>query len=90
MSGLNLTFRKIADECGVKSENFTNLAHVPCPKYEGLLANYIGFDAWMLWPHRYSEDFKPNRISLKYHKLEFYKHRNRKRTEIHEKDDQSS
>lgn len=60
------TFGKLALIHNVKKTNFTNVKRVHMPKYERLIADYIGADPWELWPDRYDEAHNPNRISSRY------------------------
>lgn len=74
-----LTFGIIARKLKVNKKNITRVKHEPCPKYERIIADYLGMQPQDLWPHRYTADHQPNRISLKYHKEEFIANRKKKR-----------
>jgi lambda repressor-like predicted transcriptional regulator len=60
------TFGKLALIHKVKKTNFTNVKMVPSPKYERLIAGYIGAAPWELWPDRYDSGRNPNRVSSRY------------------------
>lgn len=55
------TFGDLARIHGVKKPNFTRVKRWPLPKYEQLIAKYVGVNAWDLWPDRYDPSHKPNR-----------------------------
>ena len=60
------SFGKFALIHKVKKTNFTNVKSVHIPKYEHLIADYIGVDPWELWPDRYDAAHNPNHVSSRY------------------------
>ena len=66
-----------------------NAVHLPSkiryPKMERIIAGKIGLKPEDIWPERYDENGKPSRISVQYHKREFFLNRSRKKTEINGK-----
>jgi len=61
-----LSFNKLASTQNVDRTCFTGLKNKPIPKYERIIADYLGVDPWDLWPDRYDEAHNPNRISSRY------------------------
>jgi len=57
---------KLAQNHNVKKQIFSRVKHFPIPKYERIIADAVGLDPWDLWPHRYDEEYNPNRISWRY------------------------
>ena len=60
------TFNELARIHKVDRTCFTGVKNKPIPKYERLLADYVGCDPWLLWPSRYDDAHNPNRISSRY------------------------
>ena len=63
---LGLSFNKLASIYNVDRTCFTGLKRKPIPKYERIIADYLGVNPWDLWPSRYDQAHNPNRISSRY------------------------
>jgi Ner family transcriptional regulator len=64
LQGFN--FNKLAEIHNVHITCFTGVKNKPIPKYERLIADYLGVDPWELWPDRYDASHNPNRTSSRY------------------------
>ena len=51
---------------GISPSCFMSVKKKPYPKVEGIIAEYLGVNPWDLWPERYDENGKPNRINQWY------------------------
>jgi Ner family transcriptional regulator len=70
LQGLN--FYKLASINNVHFTCFTGVKNKFCPKYERLIADYLGVEPWELWPDRYDEAHNPNRTSSRYPGHKFF------------------
>jgi Ner family transcriptional regulator len=64
LQGFN--FNKLASIHKVDRSCFTGVKNKPIPKYERIIADYLGVDPWELWPDRYDEAHNPARVSSRY------------------------
>lgn len=51
---------------GVSPSCFMSVKTKPYPKIERIIAEYLQTNPWDLWPERYDENGKPNRINRWY------------------------
>jgi len=79
------TIRGLASELKISPSAVHAASKLPHPKIERIIAKKIGLKPEDVWPERYDQRGKPNRISLQYHKREFFLNRSRKKIEINGK-----
>jgi len=60
------TLRGLASLYNVSPTCFISVAQKPYPKMEKIIAFHLGLNPWDLWPERYDENGKPNRINRWY------------------------
>ena len=85
MLGLKgISFCQLARIYKVHKSNFILRKHIPCPKYEKIIADILELNPCDIWPHRYSKDQGPNR-TFKFHKNKFMQHRTIKKQGINGK-----
>jgi lambda repressor-like predicted transcriptional regulator len=84
------TFSELARIHGVDKSCFTGVKRLTLPKYERIIADYIGVDPWDLWPDRYDAAHNPNRISSRYQGHKHFLNNTQNEVKHNEKDNKKS